>query len=155
MIEHVNAYVIPAAFSFLPANMDSPEARRMLLAIGLQESRFKHRRQIRGPARGYWQFERGGGVMGVLLHGATAGMARAACDALNYRPDGWAVYDALEDNDTLACIFARLLLWTLPDALPTDPEAGWDQYLAAWRPGKPHPETWPAFYDEAAHIIGD
>ena len=28
----------------------------MLLAIGLQESRFVHRRQIGGPACGFWQF---------------------------------------------------------------------------------------------------
>ena len=30
---------------------------------------------------------------------------------------------------------ARLLLWTLPQALPTDQDAALDQYVAAWRPG--------------------
>lgn len=47
-------------------SMDSTEARVMLLAIGLQESRFINRFQIvqgkpgaKGPARGFWQFEQG------------------------------------------------------------------------------------------------
>jgi hypothetical protein len=38
--------------------MDSPKARVLSAAIGHQESRFIHRRQINGPARGFWQFER-------------------------------------------------------------------------------------------------
>ena len=40
----------------------STAADVLLLAIGLQESRFEHRQQIGGPARSFWQFERGGGV---------------------------------------------------------------------------------------------
>ena len=48
----------------LPDRMLSDEAVTMMLAIGYQESRFEHRRQIRGPARGFWQFEHGGGVVG-------------------------------------------------------------------------------------------
>ena len=53
MIGHILAHVMPAAFSLLPPNMDSREARVMLLAIGMQESRFKHRKQIGGPAKGF------------------------------------------------------------------------------------------------------
>src|SRR5690606_35531315 len=56
------------AYALLPSRMDSDRATVMLLAIGLQESRFEHRRQIKGPARGFWQFERGGGVRGVMTH---------------------------------------------------------------------------------------
>ena len=52
------------AMALLPARMDTPEADCMLLAIGLQESRFVHRRQIGGPARGFWQFEKGTRVIG-------------------------------------------------------------------------------------------
>lgn len=43
---------INPALALLPATMDTPEARIMLLAIGLQESRFEHRRQLVGnPTR--------------------------------------------------------------------------------------------------------
>lgn len=48
--------------------MDSAAARCQMLAIGLQESRLQHRRQNGGPARGFWQFEKGGGVKGILFH---------------------------------------------------------------------------------------
>ncbi|OMG90710.1 hypothetical protein [Achromobacter xylosoxidans] len=42
---------INPTLALLPAAMDTPAARVMLLAIGLQESRFVRRRQIGGPAR--------------------------------------------------------------------------------------------------------
>ena len=69
-LEQVMRDAVRPALALLPAAMNTPQARCMLLAIGLQESRFVHRRQIGGPARGFWQFERGtrtsrGGVWGV------------------------------------------------------------------------------------------
>lgn len=123
----------------------------MLLAIANQESRFQHRKQVGGPARGLWQFELGGGVAGVMAHRATAGHVSRVLEELLYPRLPGAVYDALSHNDTLACVFARLLLWTLPGALPgpDDPEAGWKQYISGWRPGKPHRGTWDAFYRDA------
>jgi hypothetical protein len=56
----------------------------------------------------------------------------------------WAVWGAIEHNDLLACGFARLNLWWLPAALPTRDQVdrAWEQYLEAWRPGKPKPRTW-------------
>ena len=57
MITLVRTYALPAACSLLPARMDTRAARALLVAIGLQESRFEHRRQIGGPARGFFQFE--------------------------------------------------------------------------------------------------
>lgn len=149
--ELFNRIVLTPALGLLPSHMDSPAARAMIVAICLQESRLRHRKQIGGPARGFAQFERGGGVRGVLMHPATKDHAAAVCVQLSYTPTPEVVYDALSDNDVLAAVFARLLLWTLPQALPGPGEAdkGWQQYLSAWRPGKPHPETWAAFYDEA------
>ena len=142
------AHAYRASMALLPPAMDSAGARAMLLAIAWQESRLLHRRQISGPARGFWQFEKGGGVAGVLMHPATATHARYVCSSLTYPPSTDACYTAIEHNDVLACSFARLLLWTLPKALPgrADAEAGWNQYLLAWRPGKPHRETWNDYY---------
>ena len=151
---------IDTALAILPPAMSSKPARAMLLAMGLQESRFKHRRQIRGPARGYWQFEMGGGVRGVLNHHATAKHARHLLQSLNYDPDKITleqVYDTLEHNDVLAAGFARLLLWTLPASLPQagEHQRSWEQYISAWRPGKPHRQTWDAFYDTAWGHLND
>lgn len=133
--------------------MDSRAARAMVLAICLQESRLTHRAQVGGPARGYAQFELGGGVRGVLTHPASRPHIQAVLAALDYTTaaSAEACWIAIEHNDILAAAFARLLLWTLPGALPAQdaPGAGWAQYIAAWRPGKPHRETWNAFYDQA------
>lgn len=153
MIDVIRAHILPAALSLLPPRMDSPAARRMVLAIGLQESRFEHRRQIGGPARGFWQFERRG-VVGLMRHKATLPHLQAAVAALQYEPD-MALDDiglqaALEHNDVLACVLARLNLWWLPGPLATDEGDAWAQYLAAWRPGKPHAQTWDRFWEAAA-----
>lgn len=142
---------IQPAMSLLPPAMNTPNARAMLLAICRQESRLTHRRQIRGPARGFAQFELGGGVVGVLTHPKTRPLIEAVLTELSYVPAASACYDAIEHNDVLAMVFARLLLWTVPKALPGPDGAqeGWDQYIAGWRPGKPHRQTWDALYAEA------
>lgn len=143
------------ALKLLPPKMDSREARAQIIAICLQESRLEHRRQIGGPARGYAQFEQGGGVRGVLTHPASKPHIEAVCAALDYEPEPEVCYIAIEHNDVLAAAFARLLLWTLPDPLPAanEVEGSWRQYLRAWNPGKPHPATWPRFYSQAWSII--
>ncbi|CUJ21462.1 hypothetical protein [Achromobacter xylosoxidans] len=151
---------ISPALSLLPGTMDTPAARVMLLAIGLQESRFVHRRQIGGPARGFWQFEKGtrasrGGVWGVFLHAASKDHLAALCKARSVACDPDAIYAALEYDDVLAAGVARLLLWTDPKALPAigDGEAAWSLYLRTWRPGRPHPKTWPPLYAQAMAAV--
>ena len=146
---------LKGALKLLPAAMDSPAARAMVIAICLQESQLRFRRQVGGPARGYAQFEQGGGVRGVLAHPTSMTHAKVVCASLDLQPTVTAVYPALEQNDVLVAAFARLLLWTLPDALPTkdNPEVGWQQYIAAWRPGKPHRETWDAYYAQAWAMV--
>lgn len=150
-LEHVRAFIIPAAMSLLPIEMNTGPAHVMLLAIGLQESRFAFRRQVGGPARGFWQFEHGGGVRGVLRHEATAPLIGRAIDVLQYDADE--CFDAIEHNDVLACVFARLLLWTHPGPLPLEPAAAWAYYLATWRPGKPRAETWDDCYQRAVDLV--
>ena len=110
----------------------------MLLAIGLQESRFEHRRQMsNGPARSFWQMERGGGVHGVLTHRASAACAKVICAHQGVEPADQAVWEAIEHDDVLAACLARLLLYTDPARLPAlgDEAGAWDLYLRTWRPG--------------------
>ncbi len=150
---------INPALALLPPNMDSPEARVMLLAIGLQESRFMYRAQKiagrpyeKGPARGFWQEERGGGVHGVMEHWATKALAEMLCKERGVPFDSVLVHAALETDDVLAAGFARLLLWADPFKLPglnSSHDAAWDCYMRNWRPGKPHRETWDEFHAQA------
>ncbi|MFH5926146.1 hypothetical protein [Roseomonas xinghualingensis] len=131
-------------------------ARVLLLAIAGQESGFRHRRQVPvAHAMGLWQFERGGGVAGVLRHAASRPHALTACQALLVPATPEAVHPALEFNDDLACAFARLLLFTDPKALPPmdEPYAGWEYYLRCWRPGKPHPGTWAGHWRNAKEAL--
>lgn len=141
---------IKAALELLPAAMDSAPARVMLLAIGLQESGLQLRRQMgNGPARGLWQFEKGGGVRGVLTHDSTFAHARSLCEARGVQIAPAPIWNAMEADDILAAGFARLLLWSDPKPLPEDAGGGWNLYLRTWRPGKPHPETWPKYFEMA------
>lgn len=143
---------IDPALALLPAKMDTPAARVQLLAIGLQESRFLYRRQLgNGPARGLWQFERTGGVRGVLTHPASREHAYRICAGRGVAPVAAAVHPALETDDVLAAAFARLLMWTDGWRLPAvgDAQGGWEMYIRTWRPGKPHPQTWAGLYAQA------
>src|SRR5678815_3933637 len=156
MIEHVLTYVFPSAFALLPGVMHSAEAKAMLLAIGLQESAFEARVQKgSGPAHGLWQFEKGGGVTGVCTHPASAPYLTIACRELLLTPKPEPLYAAMVYNDTIACIMARLLLWTLPGLLPERGmgERGWRQYLQAWRPGNPRPAEWPGNFSRAWTLV--
>ena len=151
-LSHVRDRIIRQTYrEVLPGKFDSTAATVMLLAIGLQESRFEHRLQIGGPARGFWQFERGGGVLGVLNHPSTVRQAKALCVLRGVSPTPTEVYRAIADDDLLACGMARLLLWTDPRDLPLpgDEEGAWDLYLRVWRPGKPHRSTWGELYQQA------
>src|SRR5690606_6759330 len=136
-LAEIRASAIAPALELLPAQMTSPEAVVMLLAIGLQESRFQHRRQLvgrpprpAGPATGFWQFERGGGVTGVLSHRASRDHAHALCRSRDVIAAPAEVWVALQHDDVLAAGFARLLLWTDPHRLPPlgDAQAAWDLY---------------------------
>lgn len=144
---------INPAFSLLPPKMDSDRARVMMLAITLQEADAIYRVQHGGgPAHGLWQFEEGGGVRGVMTHSSSRDFARAGCSVLRLPFVRRTIYDALPHNDILAALFARLLLYTDARALPEldAPDAEtWDYYERNWRPGKPHPEKWPACHAAA------
>lgn len=155
---------IDAALAWLPPAMDTPAARVQLVAISLQEDPEQRRAQRvivagrarKGPARGLWQFEQGGGVEGVLTHAASRFWARKACEARGVKPTPAAVWRALETDDQLAATFARLLLFTDPKPLPAvnDERGAWTYYLRNWRPGKPHPKRWPANHAKAREAVG-
>ena len=134
---------------------DSPEARALLLAIAGQESGWTSRLQQPTPvARGFWQCEKNGAVLGVLTHGATGDMLKAHCAALEIPCDLDTVYEAIAWNDPLAYALARLLLWTDPHPLPAlgDVANSWNTYQNLWRPGKPKPNVWAGIYQQALDV---
>lgn len=147
--------ILPALSELESAGIkDSFEARRFLLAIALQESGLKHRRQVvggkeSGPACSFWQFEKGGGCRGVLGHKLTNVHMRRICDAYNVEQTEAGLWEAMRYQDIVAACAARLLVYTLPWSLPTNAQDGWKQYLEAWRPGKPHPQTWAGHWESA------
>ena len=161
-LEVVTRTAIDPALALLPQHMDSDKARVLLLAIGLQESRLEYRRQLpNGPAVSLWQFEPGskasrGGVWGVYLHHQSTELLRLLCRARDCEFTPRSIYGRIESDDVLAAGVARLLLWTDPKPLPdVDNEvSAWELYAyRCWRPGKPHPETWPGFHRQAREFV--
>lgn len=132
----------------------SREARLMILAIDGQESAWTDRVQGgAGPAHGFAQFERAGGVAGVLNSTSTAHWAAMVCSAVPVPADATHVWGmmATTAGDNLATAFARLLLWTSPARLPTygDEATSWLYYEHLWRPGKPDRARWHTRYAQA------
>lgn len=124
----------------------------MLLAIGLQESRFEHRVQIGdGPAHGFWQFERAGGVRGVMRHPASRLFVQQLAAQRDVPFDELEIWTALAHDDVLAAGLARALLYTDPLPLPSigNADGAWSCYVRNWRPGKPHRQTWDDLYGRA------
>ena len=153
----LNTEVLTPALALLPARMDSPQARAMLITIGLQESALIFRRQMNnGPAKGLWQFERGGGVKGVMTHPAAREHTLNLCNHFDIPVSATAIWDALEVNDVFAATIARVLLWTDPLPLPDvgDATGSWALYERVWRPGKPHPAKWLGNRVQAAQAVG-
>ncbi len=150
---------IDAGLALLPSAMSTAEARVMLYAIGLQESRMTYRRQIVngkpiGPAKGLWQFERGGGCKGVVEHQASRYWMNRICIRQNVPFNATEVWNNLEHDDAFAAAAARLLLFTDPKKLPDigDANGAWNLYVRVGRPGKPHRHTWDAFHQQAKQI---
>lgn len=156
LVTHIHRYTIPAAYALLPGAMASREATAMLLAIGLQESRFEHRRQMgNGPARGFWQFERMGGVNEILTTASTKPIIEPIVRLFLFQPTPTACHEAIQTHDVLATCFARLLLWVDPRPMPSpiEHEKGWSIYLRNWRPGKPHSSTWKSNFEQAWSVV--
>lgn len=157
--EHFLTSIVDPGMTLL-AQLGGPRvsalSRRMLVAIAMQESgpslvaRYQHSPAVQpGPARGWWQFERMGGAAGVLTHASSRVWAQRLCEHCTVIPQPAAVWRALEGHDMLAAGFARLLLFTEPQPLPTTREEGWNQYMRNWRPGKPHAGAWPSNWNSA------
>lgn len=164
MIELSIKRAINNALGMLPMKMDTLSARVQVYAIGYQESDFEVRRQRgNGPASSFWQFERGGGIVGVMTHRSSAGFARDVCMSRDVPFDSKAIWTAMLKDDVLGAAFARLLLWTDPRPLPavpdritpTDAEASlsWQYYERNWRPGRPRPEHWAENYAKALEEV--
>ncbi len=85
------------------------------------------------------------------MHPATTQLIAEVCQARQVQCNAPAVYRAIENDDSLACCMARLLLWTDPQPLPAadDIDGAWDYYARCWRPGSPHRKTWTQFHNEA------
>ena len=148
-------YAVNPAMALLPPKMTSDKATVMLLAIGLQESRLTHRKQIGGPAKSFLQFEFGGGVKGVMTHSASSSSTQSLCQSLAVPFDRPAIFQAMEFNDVLAFGLGRLLLYTDPKALPEigGAQAAWELYQRVWRPGRPHRQTWDELYAVACKVV--
>lgn len=129
--------IVPTFQHLLPGKFDSQLARVQVLAIALQESGLRTRRQDGGPARSLWQFEQGGGIRGVLEHPSSRQYARAVCGLQAVAPVTSDVFAAFLSDDLLACAFARLLLWTDAAPLPAlgNDQVAFEYYRRNWRPG--------------------
>lgn len=147
---------VEQALKFLPVVLTSAPAIAMLYSTSLQESRGVFRRQQGdGPARGLWQFEKGGGVKGVCMHSASRFWMSKLCEARSVPFTIDDVYGNLETDDVLAAGAARLLYFTDPAPLPAVEDAigSWALYVRTWRPGKPKPDTWASAHDAAIEVL--
>lgn len=162
---------IDAGLALLPSKMRTPAARVLLYATSRQENPKRSPRQLVkvdgklqpiGPAAGDYQFEKGGGVRGVLTHRASSAYAREACRRRGVAATSDAVFTAIQTDPMLAAALARLLYYTDPKPLPSvgDEQGAWELYLRTWRPGAyaRQPEElrakWVKSYAEAVKACG-
>lgn len=133
----------------------------MLISIGVQESDFRVRDQITSgpdvidPTTGYWQFEKAGGVRGVMRHLSSRDIARQLARNADVTFEEGAIWRNFVEaaQGELSCGFARLLLFTDPQPLPiavlASEDAAWLCYLRNWRPRTPHRGRWTGHWRTA------
>ena len=128
---------IAAGLALLPPKMDSIAASVLLYATNRQENPKRLPQQVGGPAVGDYQFEKGGGVKGVMLHDSVSALTKAVCAARKVTFDASSIYQTVKTDPVLAAALARLLYYTDPKSLPAvgDEAGAWALYLRTWRPG--------------------
>ena len=128
---------IAAGLALLPSKMASLGAAVLLYATSRQENPQRLPQQVGGPAVGDYQFEKGGGVKGVITHASVAHHTQNVCAARKVAFDAGSIYQALKTDAILAAALARLLYYTDPKSMPYagDELAAWQLYLRTWRPG--------------------
>ncbi len=89
----------------------------------------------------------------LLAHPAAAQRMRLACMERGVLATPATLWEAMKTDDVLGACAARLLLYTLPGQLPIASVDGWNQYVDAWRPGKPKPDTWAAHWQTAGEVV--
>ncbi len=129
--------------------LTSREAEVLLLAIAIQESSLQHRRQIRGPARSFWQIEPPTYKDTLLRYTPLLMFVNDLEIGVNTVNTAIDASYAMRYNDALACACARGILRLNPKPLPDvgDEDGAWDYYLESWRPGKPRPGSWHQAYE--------
>ena len=140
-------------------------ARAMLYAAGLQESNLSARFQAtpassalrKGAGRGLWQM-RIDDVSRLLTTNSTKERSEAISNKYVGSVHPHAVWATLEYNDVLAAIFARLMLWPDPAALPApaavNERAALDYYIRCWRPNSPREKDWTVNWRATVEMIG-
>lgn len=136
-------------------SIDGREPQVLLIAIAIIESGLKAREQYTGgPAKSFWQIEPATAEDTL----ARCKHVKRFCDAL-LCPSPLKPVDfryTLRYCDAAACAIARGILLLDRKRLPEygDQQGALSCYLRNWRPGKPHPEKWPAAYKAAMDAIG-
>ena len=150
---------VDAGLALLPPKMTTDAAKRMLLAIGFQESGWLTTVQYGGgPAHSVWQMEGGAmsGIAQVMLHASDA--CKALCEKCGIAYTRPAIYAAMADpsQQAFACAVARLLLWTargeLPPPVPESEQAAWSYYVSSWHPGKPDRKRFTRSWSQALAV---
>lgn len=155
----------------LPATLWTPQARRLLAAICMQESGGENVPQrladgTEGLAAGFPQMQ-ANGIEDVLANPASAALAAACVERAGILDSAGAKFSPgprgyplgathpvavlvranFLNFPTLQLQLARLMLWDNPHPLPPmdDSDANWAYYLETWRPGKPSRARWDGF----------
>lgn len=135
--------IIVPGLTALPKEMDTPEARLIVLATDIQETELLTRQQDGGPARGLGQMQYNC-VLDVMHNRASGNLVWNMCGVLGITYGSHAIFDALLTNDELGACMTRLAYWCDPRPLPDvgDMMGAWGAYERVQRPGKPSYTRW-------------
>lgn len=139
---------IEAGLALLPEALRTIDAKVQLYATSIQENPTRAPRQLIkkdgklqpiGPAAGDYQFEKTGGIRGLLNFKSDRlqSMLRSVCAVRQVPQTADSLFDGIQRDPILAAALARLLYFTDSGALPKAgaEQYAWDVYLRTWRPG--------------------
>lgn len=164
---------IEAGLALLPDTLRSIDAKVQVYATSIQENPTRVPRQLIkkdgnlqpvGPAAGDYQFEKTGGIRGLVNFKSPRlqQMLDHVCAERMWGKNEDTLFGAVQVDPILAAALARLLYFTDAGALPKAgaEQYAWDVYLRTWRPGayerdpKGLRAKWSKSYAEAMKTYG-
>lgn len=142
--------VIEPGLIKLPDHLNTVEAEAMLLAIGMQETKFELSNCVNSDRMGFFRVSTRDIIKLITIDWTSKLLLDIANGANKF------INELVLEDAHFCALCARLMLSITGESLPnlnSDPSESWNLYLKTWKPDNPKRETWDAYWMHALYCV--